>query len=204
VDFEMSFGRVGADRLDAALSYTPAMSIVRMGREKRGPLVDARRAGHGVALSPIAVFMLIGTVIEDLTRGGPCWKMYAIEVLKDFAAAIADLMKYDETPLLAMTRLAEAHNLGQRLTELRQAYRLRQIDVAAKAGLSRSTAVLIEKGDPGRTLGQLLRYLHAIEPNVTLQALVEGNVAAVSSMNARNRTQRVRPLSDKQLKAIDF
>ena len=130
--------------------------------------------------------------------------MYAIEVLKDFAAAIADLMKYDETPLLAPTRLAEAHHLGQRLTELRQAYRLRQIDVAAKAGLSRSTAVLIEKGDPGRTLGQLLRYLHAIEPNVTLQALVEGNVAAVSSMNARNRTQRVRPLSDTQLKAIDF
>jgi hypothetical protein len=76
--------------------------------------------------------------------------------------------------------------------------------VAAKAGLSRSTAVLIEKGDPGRTLGQLLRYLHAIEPNVTLQALVDGNVAAVASMNARNRTQRVRPLSDKRLKAIDF
>ena len=113
-------------------------------------------------------------------------------------------MKYDEAPLLAPTRLDEARHLGQRLTELRQAYRLRQIDVAAKAGLSRSTAVLIEKGDPGRTLGQLLRYLHAIEPNVTLQALVEGNIAAVSLMNARNRTQRVRPLSDKQLKTIDF
>ena len=113
-------------------------------------------------------------------------------------------MKYDETPLLTPTRLTEAQHLGQRLAELRQAYRLRQIDVAAKAGLSRSTAVLIEKGDPGRTLGQLLRYLHAIEPSVTLQALVEGNIAAVSSMNARNRTQRVRPLSDKQLKAIDF
>lgn len=113
-------------------------------------------------------------------------------------------MKYDETPLLAPARLSEAQHLGQRLTDLRQAYRLRQIDVAAKAGLSRSTAVLIEKGDPGRTLGQLLRYLHAIEPNVTLQALVEGNIAAISSMNARNRTQRVRLLSEKQLKAIDF
>jgi DNA-binding XRE family transcriptional regulator len=113
-------------------------------------------------------------------------------------------MKYDELPLLAPTRLNEARHLGQRLMELRQAQRMRQIDVAAKAGLSRSTAVLIEKGDPGRTLGQLLRYLHAIEPNVTLQALVEGNIAAVLSMNARNRTQRVRPLSDKQLKAIDF
>ena len=113
-------------------------------------------------------------------------------------------MKYDETPLLTASRLSEAHRVGQRLTELRQAYRLRQIDVAARAGLSRSTAILIEKGDPGRTLGQLLRYLHAIEPSITLQMLLEGNIAAVAAMNARNRTQRVRVLSEKQLKAIDF
>lgn len=130
--------------------------------------------------------------------------MSAITALNSIATTIADLMKYDEAPLLAPSRISEAQLLGQRLAELRQGHRLRQIDVAAKAGMSRSTAVLIEKGDPGRTLGQLLRYLHAIEPDVTLRALVDGDVAAIASLKARNRTQRVRPLSEKQLKAIDF
>jgi transcriptional regulator with XRE-family HTH domain len=113
-------------------------------------------------------------------------------------------MKHDSTPLLAPSRLGEAQTTGLRLAELRQAYRLRQADVAARAGLSRSTAVLIEKGDPGRTLGQLLRYLHAIEPQLTLRALLEGQSTAVAALQARNRPQRVRALSDKQLQALDF
>lgn len=130
--------------------------------------------------------------------------MIAIAALICFKTANANIMKYDEAPLLTPTRLSEAWALGQRITELRHAYRLRQADVAARAGLSRSTAVLIEKGDPGRTLGQLLRYLQAIEPAATLQALLEGNIAALSALHARNRTQRIRPLSEKQLKEIDF
>lgn len=113
-------------------------------------------------------------------------------------------MKYDQTPLLSPSRLDEAQDLGRRMTELRQAYRLRQADVAARAGLSRSTVVLIEKGDLGRTLGQLLRYLHAIEPAVTLEALLGGQLPAISMHHAQQRTKRVRPLSDKQLKEIDF
>ena len=113
-------------------------------------------------------------------------------------------MKYDETPLLTPSRLCEAQDLGRRLTELRQAYRLRQADVAARAGLSRSTAVLIEKGDPARTLGQLLRYLNAVEPGITLQGLLEGQLPALTMHRAQQRIQRVRSLSDKQLKELDF
>ena len=113
-------------------------------------------------------------------------------------------MKYNEVPLLDDARLLEARQLGERLAELRRAYRLRQADVAARAGLSRSTAVLIEKGDPGRTLGQLLRYLAAIEPSISLQALLEGRLPALDMHRARERTQRVRQLSEKELKDLDF
>lgn len=113
-------------------------------------------------------------------------------------------MKYDETPLLPAARMTEAAGLGQRLTELRQAYRLRQADVAARAGLSRSTAVLIEKGDPGRTMGQILRYLNAIAPAVTLQALLEGKLPALTMLRSQERTQRVRALSKKELNDLDF
>ena len=113
-------------------------------------------------------------------------------------------MKYDETPLLPESRLNEARQLGARLTELRQAYRLRQADVAARAGLSSSTAVLVEKGDSGRTLGQIRRYLNAIEPTITLQVLLEGKLPALTMLRAQERTQRVRQLSEKELKDLDF
>ena len=73
-------------------------------------------------------------------------------------------MKYPEAPLLPPNRLAESVSLGGKLVRLRQARRMRQADAAARAGLSRSTAVLIERGDPGRTLAQILRYLEAIAP----------------------------------------
>ena len=113
-------------------------------------------------------------------------------------------MKYDATPLLTTSRLDEARNLGHRLTELRQAYHLRQADVAARAGLSRSTAVLIEKGDPGRTIEQILRYLHAIAPELTLESFLLNQAPALLIQRAQQRTQRVHLLSDRQLKEIDF
>lgn len=113
-------------------------------------------------------------------------------------------MKYDTIPLLSTSRLDEARDLGRRLTELRQAYHMRQADVAVRAGLSRSTAVLIEKGDPGRTVGQILRYLHAIAPDLTLESLLLNQIPALLIQRAHQRTQRVRLLSDTQLKEIDF
>lgn len=113
-------------------------------------------------------------------------------------------MKYDETPLLSSARLAEARDLGAMLRELRHAYRMRQADVAARAGLSRSTVALIEKGDVGRTLGQLLRYLHAIEPEATFAMLMDGGLLAIQRHRALQRAMRVRLPSKKELKKLDF
>jgi len=113
-------------------------------------------------------------------------------------------MKRDETPLLPSSRQAEARLLGERVTQLRQGLKLRQADVAARAGVSRSTAVLIEKGDAGRTLSQVLRYVHAMAPDVSLQSLLAGHVPALIALHARTRPQRVRATTKAELRDLDF
>jgi len=113
-------------------------------------------------------------------------------------------MKRDETPLVPDSRLAEAQLLGERITQLRHGLRLRQADVAARAGVSRSTAVLIEKGDPGRTLAQILRYIHAMAPDITLLALLSGEAPALIALHARKLPQRVRIATKAELRDLDF
>jgi len=113
-------------------------------------------------------------------------------------------MKRDETPLLTSVQVAEAQGMGEKLARLRVARRIRQGDAAARAGLSRSTAALIEKGDPGRTLAQVLRYLEAISPGLTLLALLQNEDPSLLALAARERTQRARPLSPNELKDLDF
>jgi transcriptional regulator with XRE-family HTH domain len=113
-------------------------------------------------------------------------------------------MKRNEAPLLAPTRLAEANVLGERVTQLRQGLKLRQSEVAARAGLSRSTAMLIEKGDPGRTLTQVLRYVHAMAPDVSLLSLLAGDVPALVALHARALPQRVRGMTKAELRDLDF
>ena len=99
---------------------------------------------------------------------------------------------------------AIARALGARLARLRVARRLRQSDVAVRAGVSRSTAVLIEKGDPGRTLGQVLRYLDAIAPGATLLALLQESDPALLSLAAGEMSHRVRKLSSDAMEDLDF
>lgn len=113
-------------------------------------------------------------------------------------------MKRNETPLLPGTRLVEAQLLGERVTQLRQGLKLRQADVAARAGVSRSTAVLIEKGDPGRTFSQVLRYIHAMAPEISLQALLSGDVPALVALHARKLPQRIRAATKAELRDLDF
>ncbi|MFM0645816.1 helix-turn-helix domain-containing protein [Paraburkholderia bryophila] len=113
-------------------------------------------------------------------------------------------MKRNETPLLPSVRLTEAQMLGERIAQLRQGVKLRQSDAAARAGLSRSTAILIEKGDPGRTLAQVLRYVHAMAPEVSLQALLAGDVPALIALHARKLPQRVRSATKTELRDLDF
>ncbi len=113
-------------------------------------------------------------------------------------------MKRDETPLMTPALLAEATVIGQKLARLRMARRIRQADAAARAGLSRSTASLIEHGDPGRTLAQVLRYLDAVAPGLTLLALLQDEDPALRALQVRETTRRARPLSQAELKDLDF
>ena len=75
---------------------------------------------------------------------------------------------------------------------------------AARAGLARSTVVLIEKGDPGRTLGQIFRYLAAISPGLSLAALLLESDPSLVALARAEATQRVRPMSASELHALDF
>lgn len=101
-------------------------------------------------------------------------------------------MKYDETTRTSKDRLSEASMLGKKLHALRMAMRITQAEAAARAGLSRSTAVLIEAGDESRTVSQLLRYLDAISPRTSLLALLTDDIAAMKNMQADLLGKRVR------------
>lgn len=100
-------------------------------------------------------------------------------------------MKYDESLRTPEARLKEAEQIGARLRILRIARGITQSDAAARAGVSRSTAVLLEQGDEGRTLSQVLRYLHALEPELTLAGLLTDRSAAVRVFNETPRVHRV-------------
>jgi transcriptional regulator with XRE-family HTH domain len=94
--------------------------------------------------------------------------------------------------------------LGEKLARLRMGRQWRQADAAARAGLSRSTAILIEQGDPGRTLAQILRYLEAIAPGLPLLNLLQEIDPSLTALAARERTHRVRALSQAELNKLDF
>ena len=129
--------------------------------------------------------------------------MSVILVFIDFKTNFTD-MKYRESPLTPANRLVEATGIGAKITRLRTARKLRQLDAAARAGLSRSTAVLIEKGDPGRTIAQILRYLEAIAPGLSLLALLQESDPSLKALERLEVTQRVRPLSAFELQKLDF
>ena len=100
-------------------------------------------------------------------------------------------MKYDESLRTPEVRLKEAEQIGAQLRTLRIARSMTQSEAATRAGVSRSTAVLLEKGDESRTLAQVLRYLHALEPGLSLAGLLTGQSAAVRVFNEVPRVQRV-------------
>lgn len=113
-------------------------------------------------------------------------------------------MKYAEGPSLPVELLTQSHEVGGKLSRLRKARRLRQSDVALRAGVSRSTAVLIEAGDPGRTLSQLLRYLNAISPGTTLLELLQEADPALNTLRLSEETKRVRKVSEREMRELDF
>ena len=129
--------------------------------------------------------------------------MSVITATKNIKFNIPD-MKRNEQPLMTPERLSEARQLGEKLARLRMARRIRQADAATRAGISRSTAVLLEKGDLGRTQAQILRYLEAIAPGVTLLSLLKEDDPSLQALAARETTHRVRELSKAELQRLDF
>lgn len=129
--------------------------------------------------------------------------MAAIAVAIVIWSKIAD-MKRNEAPLMNPARVEEARQLGNKLARLRAARRIRQADAAARAGISRSTASLLEKGDLGRTQAQILRYLEAIAPGVSLLSLLKEEDPSLQALSAREATQRVRQLGSAELQRLDF
>lgn len=156
-------------------------------------------------MSAITCIIWLVSVIADivLTYNTRHRMLSVIARIISLVTRIAD-MKRDETPLMTPGQVAEAKAIGEKLARLRLARRIRQADAAARAGLSRSTAALIEKGDPGRTLAQVLRYLGAVAPGLNLRALLQEEDPSLRALAARETTQRARPLSPAELKDLDF
>lgn len=113
-------------------------------------------------------------------------------------------MKRQQAPALSAELAQQLIALGQRLARLRIARRMRQEDAAARAGISRSTAALIEKGSARLAIGQIIRYLDAIAPGKTLTRLLTEEDPAVTALSASERRRRARTLSEAELKELEF
>lgn len=113
-------------------------------------------------------------------------------------------MKKRESLLITETEAAQLRLLGERINRLRIARRMTQLEASLRAGVSRPTARKIERGDPGRTLGQVMRYLDAIAPGVTLLAMIEGRDPAILALEAQERRVRSRRLTKAEIASVDF
>ncbi len=87
---------------------------------------------------------------------------------------------------------SQAQHLGHLLARLRLARQVKQGDAAANAGLSRSTAARIEKGDASVAIGHLLAYLGAIAPGTSLHDLLNGDDPALAALDETEKRHRVR------------
>lgn len=113
-------------------------------------------------------------------------------------------MKLKQTPATPAALAAQLVDVGDRISRLRIARRLRQAEAAVRAGVSRSTAVAIEKGAPSVAIGQVIRYLDAIAPGKTLHSLLNETDTSVASLTAFGQRKRARALSAAELKTLDF
>jgi len=113
-------------------------------------------------------------------------------------------MRVDQSAALPAPLTQQAAQIGDDLLRLRQARRVKQSEAALRAGISRATAQRLERGDPGVSLGIVLRYLDAIAPGVTLLKLLAGEHPSLAAMEQRLRPQRVRDLTAAELKDLDY
>jgi len=117
---------------------------------------------------------------------------------------VLSTMKVNQSAMLTPPQLDECARLGQLMARLRIARKVKQTDAALRSGLSRNTVYRLEKGEPGLAVGQVLRYLEAIAPGCTLSELLAENDPALRSLEAREKTKRVRDMTTAELKELDF
>lgn len=113
-------------------------------------------------------------------------------------------MKIAQASSLAPQLLEQSKHLGALLARLRIARGIKQTDAALRAGLSRNTAYRLEHGDPGLAVGQVLRYLDAIAPGTSLEALYSEKDPALAALAARERSLRVREMSASERDELNF
>lgn len=113
-------------------------------------------------------------------------------------------MKRTQENTLNAALAAQLNEMGARFSRLRIARKKLQNEAALRAGISRTTASLIENGSPSVAVGQLLRYLEAIAPGKTLAQLLTSVDPAELALSASEQSRRARNLSPSELKALDF
>lgn len=113
-------------------------------------------------------------------------------------------MRIDQTTPLSTNQVSQAKQLGSALARLRAARRVRQDEAATRAGMSRNTAYRLERGDPGIAIGQVLRYVDAIAPGVSLVDVLAQQDPSLKALQSRERTHRVRGMSEQEAKELDF
>lgn len=113
-------------------------------------------------------------------------------------------MKIDQSAAMNAELLLEAQRIGAKLSRFRIARGVKQEEAALRSGLSRNTVYRMEKGDPGVAFGQMLRYIDAVAPGVSIQDVLADKDPALLALSVRERSQRVRELSQKELKELDF
>lgn len=113
-------------------------------------------------------------------------------------------MKVSQSAILPSHLRDECARLGLLLARLRIARGVKQTDAALRSGLSRNTVYRLEKGEPGLAIGQVLRYLDAIAPGSTLLDLLSEKDPSLISLDAREKTKRVRDLRADELRELDF
>ena len=113
-------------------------------------------------------------------------------------------MRVPQAAIVKPELAEESRKLGEIIARLRIARGVKQTEAALRASLSRNTAYRLEKGDPAVAIGQILRYIDAISPCVTLVQLVTEADPALTALNMKEQRQRVRGLSSDQQREVDF
>ena len=94
------------------------------------------------------------------------------------------------TPVLERQLLLQ---LGDRLKRLRKAQGVGTVDMARRAGISRTTLGAVEAGDPGPSMGTYLRVMSALGISGELALLAGDTLHSAPPGSAAARSRRGRP-----------